>query len=88
MATLFGSLGTKSLSGGGKLVYNIYENPNSHVADHFSLQFVYFNGLSSCPLQGEFVQDKHRIKKSCTWGYKHALVILGLKLGQFRNLRG
>jgi hypothetical protein len=24
---------------------------------------------------------QHRIRKSCTWGYKHALVILGLKLG-------
>jgi hypothetical protein len=31
---------------------------------------------------------EHRIRKSCTWGYKHALVILGLKLGQFRNLGG
>jgi hypothetical protein len=31
---------------------------------------------------------KHRIRKSCTWRYKHALVILGLKLGQFRNLGG
>jgi hypothetical protein len=31
---------------------------------------------------------EHRIKKSCTWGYKHALVILGLKLGQFRHLGG
>jgi hypothetical protein len=29
MATLFGSFGAKSLSGGGKLVYNIYGNPNS-----------------------------------------------------------
>jgi hypothetical protein len=29
----FGSFGTKSLSGGGKLVFNIYGNPNSPQAD-------------------------------------------------------
>jgi hypothetical protein len=29
MATLFEKFGAKSLSGGGKLVHNIYENPNS-----------------------------------------------------------
>jgi hypothetical protein len=29
MAALFGSFGAKSLSGGGKLVCNIYGNPNS-----------------------------------------------------------
>jgi hypothetical protein len=28
MATFFGSFGTKSLSGGGKFVHNIYGNPN------------------------------------------------------------
>jgi hypothetical protein len=33
MATLFGSFGAKSLSGGGKLVCNIYENPNSPQTD-------------------------------------------------------
>jgi hypothetical protein len=36
----------------------------------------------------KILQLEHRIKKSCTWGYKHALVIPGLKLGQFRNLGG
>jgi hypothetical protein len=29
MAALFGSFGAKSLFGGGKLVCNIYGNPNS-----------------------------------------------------------
>jgi hypothetical protein len=29
MAALFGSFGAKSLSDEGKLVHNIYENPNS-----------------------------------------------------------
>jgi hypothetical protein len=33
MAVLFGSFGAKSLSGGGKLVSNIYGNPNSLQAD-------------------------------------------------------
>jgi hypothetical protein len=32
-AALFGSFVVKSLSGGGKLVYNIYGNPNSPRAD-------------------------------------------------------
>jgi hypothetical protein len=33
MTTLFGSFGAKSLFGGGKLVHNIYGNPNSPRAD-------------------------------------------------------
>jgi hypothetical protein len=33
MAALFGSFGAKSLYGGGKLVSNIYGNPNSPQAD-------------------------------------------------------
>ena len=33
-----------------------------------------------------FRSKEHQIRKSCTWGYKHAFVILGLKLGQFQNL--
>jgi hypothetical protein len=33
MAALFVSFGAKSLSGGGKLVHNIYGNPNSPRAD-------------------------------------------------------
>jgi hypothetical protein len=33
MAILFGSFGAKSLSSEGKLIHNIYGNPNSHRAD-------------------------------------------------------
>jgi hypothetical protein len=33
MVALFGSFGAKSLFSGGKLVHNIYGNPNSHRAD-------------------------------------------------------
>jgi hypothetical protein len=35
MVVLFGSFGAKSLSGGKKLVRNIYGNPNSHRVDKF-----------------------------------------------------
>ena len=52
MTTLFRSFGAKSLSGGGKLVHNIYENLNSPQKDKLlflNLYKVYnlciFNGL-------------------------------------------
>jgi hypothetical protein len=39
--------------------------------------------IKKWPLYVNFSILQHRIKKSCTWGYKHALVILGLKLDKF-----
>jgi hypothetical protein len=41
MAALFGSFGTKSLSGGGKLVHNIYGNPNLPQADKLFFLILY-----------------------------------------------
>jgi hypothetical protein len=36
MVALFGSFGSKSLSGGGKLIHNIYGNPNFFEGTNFT----------------------------------------------------
>jgi hypothetical protein len=41
MATLFGNFSAKSLSDGGKLVCNIYRNPNSPQANKFFFPNLY-----------------------------------------------
>jgi hypothetical protein len=66
MTTLFGSFGAKSLYNGGKLVYNIYGNPNSPSADKFIQSllpiFVYFNGILFvylCPNTGINIPESY-----------------------------
>jgi hypothetical protein len=65
----------------------------SHASKVQHMQFSEYLLIRNCMVvknlhQFFYYHNKHRIKKSCTWGYKHAFVILGLKLGQFRNLGG
>jgi hypothetical protein len=55
MAMLFVSFGSKSFTHGGKFVHDIHGNSSGQTFDSKitqTPQFVYFDGLLSCPLKG------------------------------------